>query len=190
MTINKGSIAIVAVAFATAVHAAARVYIAHKTTVAPPSELNGKRLVTVVHQANRRDSTALSDVAPNRCVYLVVTEPSCTGGKIGANDWARVVASEHNRPDIPDEWFVGWISTDDSVSMESFYPKGFPFPQLYTARGTLNKELRFATVPSYIIMDRHGKVVDANGGPMLPKRDQFKPNCSIVWNPSAKGGLQ
>jgi hypothetical protein len=114
-----------------------------------------------------------------RCAYLVLTEPSCGASAAEAAKWMKMVAQDSAAYAVPPGWSVAWVSTDDSATTAGLLPSHFPFSQLFTKRGELIRETGVRFFPTRLILDRTGAVVFEDVGAPMPRRSQYRQDCTI-----------
>ena len=123
--------------------------------------------------------TELTDVAPGKCRYVVIYASSCSFARAAASDWRRI--AKHDEDLLPDDWDVFWVSLEQLTDADILTHPDFPW-SVYTvenpteARGTIGMN----GLPSHILLDREGKVVEAGSGVTLWKSTYYLPSCTIA----------
>jgi len=136
----------------------------------------------VVSDADGRN-VPLSDVQPGSCRYVVVGSRYCPHTARAADLWAVTALNEPTGADMPPGWHALWVLTDEQSGRDGFLDSAFPSATYFA--GNANDVISGTGIrytPSYLVLDRDGRVAEVGAGGRLLPTAAFLDNCSIDKN--------
>lgn len=123
----------------------------------------------------------LASAMDGECAYLVIADPLCSACASARDRWARDVSLA---PDVikPVGWRIHWVIVADGANADGFASGGrraIPVEWSFSADRSIITSLGITGFPSYLILDRGGRLVEKGVGARLPPREAFQPGCMI-----------
>lgn len=139
----------------------------------------GERVSMMIQGGGLETSTALRDVAPGTCRYIVLYSPTCGASATLARQWAQDLAVPGNLP-VPPGWTTFWVSPTGWSSPDSPFPAPSGIATYYQVPGGgAQGSVLVRAVPAHMVLDRTGRVVEAGIGAPLLTHERYGEDCVI-----------
>jgi hypothetical protein len=131
--------------------------------------------------ASRNFDAAWSDLSSPSCRYIVLYSPTCPACRRLSNTWRGLWDADASP--LPPTWRLVFVTEAELPDIDPVAAKGFPFrtnPLL--SRSEWERFLKFVglnAVPSHIILDKNGKLLETEIGAALWRSTQYADDCTI-----------
>jgi hypothetical protein len=167
----------------TIVHGTYRMFLAQPAAAfdyAKQSTPLGVAVDELVENSTGDTKQKLSEVEDGYCRYVIVASSVCPFSKQLAVRWTVAALRESRSALLPEEWRTFWVFVDPGPSASEFTDPQFPAPRFRASHNRVfMTQVGITGFPYHLVLDRHGRVVDAGTGGQLYEREAFRSNCTL-----------
>ena len=125
-------------------------------------------------------TSALSDVKPGTCRYIVIASLTCPYSKALAARWIVTALNDPRGMSMPKGWETFWVIGESQSGVGNFFESDFPVPTYHSLRGFDDfRRSGVVGVPFHIVLDSEGRVRSGGLGAELLPRAAFQEDCAI-----------